>query len=79
MLTIRLILETTNMGIWRGGMDRSIRPDKPHPGRLEVGRVHIVSNTQDLSGMTVGRVHTTGFGPHIVSNGFNRSSNIPNV
>ena len=28
----------------RGYVDRSIGPDKPHPGQLEVGRVHIVSN-----------------------------------
>ena len=42
--------ETTNMGMWRGNMDRSIGPDKLHPGRLEVGRVHIVSNTQGLPG-----------------------------
>ena len=62
MLTMRLILETTNMGIWRGSMDRSIGPDKPHPGQLEVGRVHIVSNTQDLPEMTVGWVQTLASG-----------------
>ena len=55
-------------------MDRSIGPDKPHPGRLEVGRVHIVSNTQDLPGMTVGREHTTGFGPHTLASGHTQSA-----
>ena len=55
-------LETTNMGIWRGSMDRSIGLDKPHPGRLEVGRVHIVSNARGLPEMTVGRVHTLASG-----------------
>ena len=52
------LFETTNIGVWRGNVNSTIGSGKPHRGWLEVGPVHIVSNTRLLPEMTVTGKHT---------------------